>query len=87
MAALPTHVERIEPILCVSELERALRYYTDVLGFERAPWRTENFTSVALAGHGLYLAENLQGQPGAWVWIGVVEDPDGNVLRFGSDPE
>ena len=118
MATLPTSVERIEPILCVTDLDRALRYYTEVLGFEAASWRVEGFTSVSLQGHGIYLAEGVQGQPGTWVWVGVgdaralhelyvmrgarirlpptsypwaleiqVEDPDGNVLRFGSDPE
>ena len=108
----------IDPILGVADLDASLRYYTDVLGFEAAPWNTGDFTAVALAGHGIYLAQGAQGQPGAWVWIGVgdvravhalyvsrgaiirlpptnypwalelqIEDPDGNVLRFGSDPD
>lgn len=116
--ALPTNVEMVDPILCVSDLDRSVRYYTQVLGFQAADWNTGDFTAVSLGGHGVYLAENMQGQPGAWVWIGVgdvralhelyasrgahirlpptsypwalelqVEDPDGNVLRFGSDPD
>ncbi len=117
MSGLPTRVERIDPILCVADLDRALRYYTQVLGFAAVEWRTQAFTAVAIEGSMIYLAERMQGRPGAWVWIGVgdvralhalyasrgatirepptlhpwalemqVEDPDGNVLRFGSDP-
>lgn len=114
----PTNVEMIDPILCVSDLDRALIYYTEVLGFSAAPWNTGDFTSVSLAGHGIYLAQNMQGSLGSWIWIGVgdvrvlhelyvardaiirmpptnfpwalelqIEDLDGNVLRFGSDPD
>ena len=108
----------IDPILCVSDLEASVRFYTEVLGFEAADWNTGDFTSVVLAGHGLYLAQQGQGQPGTWIWIGVgdvravyemyrhrdvvvrmpptnfpwalelqIEDLDGNVIRFGSDPD
>lgn len=116
--SFPTNVEMIDPIFCVDNLDVAVRYYTDVLGFKAAPWNTGDFTAVSLAGHGIYLAQGMQGQPGAWAWIGVgdvravherylacgaiirlaptnypwalelqVEDPFGNVLRFGSDPD
>ena len=116
--SFPANVEMIDPILCVCDLDRSVTYYTEVLGFEAADWRTDDFTSVALAGNGIYLAQNTQGQTGTWVWVGVgnvrgvfelyqqrgaiirlpptkypwalelqVEDPDGNVLRFGSDPD
>ena len=118
MDAFPTHVERIDPILCVTDVDRALRHYAAVLGFDAADWHVDGFTSVALQGCNIYLSERAQGRPGAWVWIGVgdlrvlhehdlrlgarirlsptnypwalemqVEDPDGNVLRFGSDPD
>ncbi|MCY3857707.1 MAG: glyoxalase superfamily protein [Gammaproteobacteria bacterium] len=114
----PTNIEMIDPILCVSDLDRSVSYYTEILGFEAADWNTGDFTSVSLVGNGIYLAQNAQGQPGTWVWVGVgnvravyelyqvrgaiirmaptkypwalelqVEDPDGNVLRFGSDPD
>lgn len=117
MSGFPGRVERVDPILCVADLARALAFYTEVLGFSAAPWRTNDFTAVSLGEGTIYLAERIQGRPGAWVWIGVddvrplhdhlrrmgvrirmpptsfpwalemqVEDPDGNVLRFGSDP-
>lgn len=116
--ALPTHVECIEPILRVEDMERSLRYYVEVLGFEKAPWGNDGFTYVGREGRGIYLCRGGQGRGGAWVWVGVgdvrtlyelyrkrgaivrqepknepwalemqIEDPDGNVLRFGSDPE
>lgn len=115
--SFPTNVEMIDPILPVGDLTRSLTYYTDVLGFDAADWNTGDFTAVSLAGHGIYLAQGMQGRPGTWVWVGVgdvravhelyeargaiirlpptaypwalemqIEDPDGNVLRFGSDP-
>ncbi len=115
---LPTDVEMIDPILCVRDLERSVRYYTEVLGFDAADWNTGDFTAVSLRGCGIYLAQDAQGYPGTWVWVGVgdaralydlyrrrgaiirlpptnypwalemqIEDPDGNVLRFGSDPQ
>lgn len=114
----PTNVEMVDPILWVSDLQKSITYYTEILGFEAADWNTGDFTSVALAGHGVYLAQQAQGSPGTWIWIGVgnvrsvyeryvetgaiirmepksfpwalelqVEDLDGNVIRFGSDPD
>lgn len=115
---LPTPVECINPILRVEDMAASVRYYVDVLGFENAPWGTDDFTFVGLGDEGIYLCRGSQGNPGAWVWIGVgdvralhalyrergaivrrepknepwalemqIEDPDGNVLRFGSEPE
>lgn len=99
-------------------MERSLRYYVDVLGFENADWGGEDFTCVSRDDAAIYLSKGDQGQPGTWVWIGVgdveallteythkgaiiihppenfpwaremkVRDPDGHVLRFGSDPQ
>ena len=115
---LPTHFECIDPILRVEDMSRSVAYYVDVLGFENAPWGTEEFTHVTRDRGGIYLCRGGQGRGGAWVWVGVgdaralheayrergaiirmepksfpwalemqVEDPDGNVLRFGSDTE
>ena len=117
-AELPTRIECIDPILAVEDMDRSVRYYVGVLGFENAPWGNAEFTHVARDGRGIYLCRRGQGRPGAWVWVGVgdaralfeayrargaivrreprdepwglemqIEDPDGNVLRFGSDRE
>lgn len=116
--SLPTHFEHIDPILRVEDMARSVRYYSDVLGFDVAPWGTDEFSYVGREDRGIYLCRGGQGHPGAWVWVGVcdvlalhriyrergakirmepknlpwalemqIEDPDGNVLRFGSEPE
>jgi len=113
-----TRFEHAEPILRVSDMERSLRYYVDVLGFTNADWGGSDFTCVTRDGASVYLCEGDQGQPGTWVWVGVedveplyeeytasgatilhppenfpwacemkVKDPDGHVLRFGSEPK
>jgi catechol 2,3-dioxygenase-like lactoylglutathione lyase family enzyme len=110
--------EHAQPILCVANMARSLRYYVDVLGFSNAEWGSGDFTLVTRDGAHIYLSEGDQGQPGTWVWLGVedvaalyeeykakgaeilhapenqawalemkVADPDGHVLRFGSDPK
>jgi predicted enzyme related to lactoylglutathione lyase len=117
-APLPMQFECIDPILRVEDMARSLRFYVEVLGFDAAPWGTEEFTFVGRDERGIYLCRGGQGQGGAWVWLGVddvralhrihaergakirmeptnfpwalemqVEDPDGNVLRFGSESE
>lgn len=106
------------PILRVSNMQAALRFYVDRLGFQNASWGTDDFTSINRDGAGIYLCQGGQGQGGAWVWIGVedvdqlheeykargvairlpptnypwalemqIEDPGGNVLRLGSEPQ
>jgi catechol 2,3-dioxygenase-like lactoylglutathione lyase family enzyme len=111
-------IERIEPVLRVENMQAALRFYVDTLGFEKAEWSGDEFANVALDGGSIYLSLGDQGRGGAWVWIGVddveplyehlkargvpilmpptnfdwalemrVADPDGNVLRFGSEPK
>lgn len=110
------YFECSDPILRVEDMETALRFYVDALGFENASWGTGDFTSVSRDRAGIYLCRGGQGKGGAWAWIGVedaqrlyeeyvargvkirlpptnypwalemqVEDPDGNVLRFGSE--
>jgi predicted enzyme related to lactoylglutathione lyase len=110
--------ECAEPILCVRQIAASLRFYVDALGFENASWGNDDFTHISRDGVGIYLCRGSQGQPGAWVWIGVddvetlhqeytahsltirlpptnfpwalemqIEDPDGNVLRMGSEPK
>jgi catechol 2,3-dioxygenase-like lactoylglutathione lyase family enzyme len=113
----PINFHSATPILRVANLDASVRYYADVLGFE-VDWRAEGvIVSVGRGPCHIFLSEGDQGNPGAWVWIGVgdaaalhdelrakgakvrqaptnhpwaleiqVEDLDGNVLRFGSDP-
>ena len=118
-AAHPDRVrfEGSQPILRVENMQAALRFYVDLLGFENADWGTEDFTSISRDRAAVYLCRGDQGRGGAWIWIGVedaqklheelkargvtirespanypwalefsVEDPDGNVIRFGSEP-
>src|SRR5262249_43944002 len=65
--SLPTHIECIDPILRVEDMGVSVRYYVDVLGFEEAPWGTDDFTHVMLGGRGIYLCKGGQGHVGAWV--------------------
>jgi predicted enzyme related to lactoylglutathione lyase len=101
-----------------ARFDASLRFYVDALGFENASWGNDDFIHISRDGVGIYLCRGGQGQPGAWVWIGVddvqtlhqeytarsltirlpptnfpwalemqIEDPDGNVLRMGSEPK
>jgi catechol 2,3-dioxygenase-like lactoylglutathione lyase family enzyme len=111
------HFQRASPILRVNILDASIRYFRDVLGFT-VDWREPaELASVTRGDASLMLSEGGQGNPPAWVWIGVgdtqllcgefqsrgarirmdptnfpwglemhVEDLDGNVIRFGSQP-
>lgn len=114
----PARFEGAQPILRVEDMQRAVRFYVDLLGFRNVYWGTDEFTSVNRDRAGIYLCRQGQGAGKAWLWIGVedveplcaeyesrgvairmpptnfpwamemhVEDPDGNVIRFGSDPK
>ena len=65
------HFENADPILRVENMEAALRFYVDVLGFANAPWGDDVFTSVNRDGAGIYLCQGAQGRGGAWIWVGV----------------
>lgn len=107
--------EGSQPILRAENMQTALRFYVDLLGFTNASWGTEDFTSVSRDRAAVYLCQGNQGRGGAWIGVedaqklhddlkarGVVirggptnfpwalefqvEDPDGNVIRFGSEP-
>ena len=111
------YFEGSAPILRVENMEIALRFYVNALGFKNAPWGSDDFTCVVRDKAHIYLCRAGQGLGKAWVWIGVedaaklheelkardvpvrmpptnyswalemqVEDPDGNVLRLGSEP-
>ncbi|HNR75731.1 MAG TPA: VOC family protein [Parvularculaceae bacterium] len=107
-------IENTIPILCVADLKKSVEFYHCVLGFDE-DFNTGDFAGVSRDRCGLYLAQNMQGPKGAWVWIGVedaeavrnaalaagakpgtlknyswalefrLEDPDGHVLRIGSE--
>lgn len=111
-------IENVAPILYVTDMALSLKFYVDILGFKKADWGDDNFTSINRDGAGIYLCKGGQGLPGSWVWIGFdgdifglhqelkskgviiklpptnfswayemqVQDPDGHVLRFGTDP-
>jgi catechol 2,3-dioxygenase-like lactoylglutathione lyase family enzyme len=109
--------EGSQPIFRVENMQTALRFYVDQLGFTNVAWGDETFTSVSRGRAAIYLCRGGQGRGAAWAWIGVedsdklyeeysargvpirmpptdypwalemhVEDPDGNVLRLGSEP-
>jgi catechol 2,3-dioxygenase-like lactoylglutathione lyase family enzyme len=65
------------PILNVRDLKASQRYYRDVLGF-KVDWEDgepADFGSVS-RGHGvLFMCQQCQGQPGAWVML-FAEDVD-----------
>jgi len=104
--------------LRVEDMNRAIEFYVEKLGFKNAEWAMEEFTSVNRDKAGIYLCLRGQGLGKAWIWVGVgdvvrlreeivargvklrmeprnfpwakeiqVEDPDGNVIRFGSEPD
>lgn len=66
-----TRFECCDPILRVEDMEAAVRYYVEVLGFEPASWGDDNFTCVTRDAAGIYLCKGDQGHTGSWVWIGV----------------
>lgn len=105
----------VTPIFNVGDVKRAVRYYTEILGF-KIEWEYPSIVAVSHGKCDLFLCEGDQGHPGTWVWVGLddvdalhaeyvargamirqgptnfpwareiqVEDPDGNVIRFGSD--
>lgn len=111
-------IESICPILYVNDMAKSLAFYVDILGFKKAEWGDDSFTSINKDNAGLYLCKGGQGLSGTWVWIGFdgdlialhkelvsngvtiklpptnfswahemhVQDPDGHVLRFGTEP-
>src|SRR5947199_10650733 len=71
MAETRIYYENSQPILRVENMEAALRFYVDKLGFSNASWGTDDFTSVNRDRAGIYLSRGSQSPGGAWVWLGV----------------
>jgi uncharacterized glyoxalase superfamily protein PhnB len=65
-------IENITPILYVRNIQESITYYTDALGFNE-DWTTNGFTGLSRDGWRIYLSEGGHGQPGMWLWIGVMD--------------
>lgn len=63
-------VEGVVPILRVSNFERSIEYYVNVLGFS-LEWQDGRFGSVRRGGASVMLSEGSQGCPNTWLWFGV----------------
>ena len=73
------------PILRVRSLSESVAYYVNSLGF-KIDWgypgeKASFFASVSRGGFHVFLSEGDQGNPGAWVWIGV-EDVDALLHEY-----
>jgi catechol 2,3-dioxygenase-like lactoylglutathione lyase family enzyme len=69
--AVTTNFHHASPILRVRDLEASLRYFHDVLGFA-IDWKDPTqFASVSRGDANVMLCVGDQGNPPAWIWIGV----------------
>jgi catechol 2,3-dioxygenase-like lactoylglutathione lyase family enzyme len=72
-----TRFTAVVPILSVRDVEASLRFYVDLLGFQRPWWWGEPATfGGAYAGeHEVQFCQGRQGQPGTWisVWVDDVD--------------
>ncbi len=71
-------MECLNPILYVKDMEASLAFYVGVLGFKKAEWGDDSFTSVNRDNTGIYLCKGAQGAPGTWVWMGF----DGDIFSL-----
>jgi catechol 2,3-dioxygenase-like lactoylglutathione lyase family enzyme len=63
--------EGVTPVLRVKDLSASIDYYVHVLGF-KVNWQHAGFfAAVSRGGCCIFLSVGDQGNPGAWVWIGV----------------
>jgi catechol 2,3-dioxygenase-like lactoylglutathione lyase family enzyme len=61
----------VHPIFRVSSLSASLDYYVNRLGF-RLDWEFSGIIACVSRGRcGIFLCEGDQGNPPAWVWIGL----------------
>lgn len=67
--ATKTVFEGSQPILRVGNLEASVDYYVNLLGF-RLDFR-DAIASVSRDRCAFFLVDGDQGNPGAWVWVGV----------------
>ncbi len=59
------------PILRVNDLAASIQYFRDVLGFSLDWHDPTQFASVTRGDANIMLSLGDQGNPPAWVWIGV----------------
>lgn len=82
----------VHPVLPVRDVQEALRYYTEDLGFQLA-FRDcsdpDNYVGVRRGGAEVHLQEqqavNIPA-PGTLILRLLIDDPDGNALAFCRDP-
>jgi catechol 2,3-dioxygenase-like lactoylglutathione lyase family enzyme len=69
-ASKAVNFEGVNPILRAQDLAASIDYYVRKLGF-KLDWQAPYFASVSRGRCGIFLSVGDQGNPGAWVWIGV----------------
>jgi catechol 2,3-dioxygenase-like lactoylglutathione lyase family enzyme len=67
----PVVFEGVTPILRVRDVAASVEYYRSRLGFEVNFYYEGVFASVSRGRCCLFLSQGDQGNPGAWVWVGV----------------
>jgi len=72
------HIENIQPILSVKDMNISRAFYVEILGFKEADWGDDNFTSISRDDCGVYLCKGEQGNPGTWIWVGF----DGDIFSY-----
>jgi len=75
----------VSPILRVKNAAASIQYFVKILGFKK-DWQFPEgespfFASVSRGRCHIFLSEGDQGNPGAWVWIGV-EDADALLNEY-----
>lgn len=65
----------VAPIFYVSDIQRSLHFYTEVLGFEKQwDWGDPvDFACVAFGEVELFLCQEGQGHPGTWLYLFIDE--------------
>jgi len=66
----PVGFEGVNPIFRVNDVIASREYYLTKLGF-KVDFETPGFVAVSRDKCHLFLCEGDQGNPGAWVWVGV----------------
>ncbi len=78
-----TVFEGVTPILRVEHLSESIDYYVNVLGFKIDFHEPGIIASVSRDRCSIFLIEGDQGNPGAWVWVGV-SDADSLFAEYQS---